>query len=357
MKLYIKPTHTLSILFFSLVNMSSIPQHQITQKAITGPTHKKLVLIVAGSILGLLVLGGIAAVVYFLVLKPSGTFDDASEDETVTDIESQTPDESPDDAPDESPDKSPVKPSDDSGSPGSPIPDPTALASGALTVGEMVLLGGFVLGATASDADVSTTPGKVYLHVDASSMYMTSDKTKATPLKLVPTPGILDGYQASNGDIWELESYGLRDFGGGNIDAAGKVTLQDPVTKQYFSDLGATLVCVYNPDTATQAGLAVLQSYATPYKFNTTESPTPKTPLPDFGNPHVTGSLAKLTGDETAHIMPNQTYYIRPSFNYVPPDTVNACSGDLLGMKSIGDNKLALTSVDKLPPTFFFERA
>ncbi len=250
------------------------------------PASGKLAVIIVGTVLGLLVLGGIAALIYFAVVKPAGVFNSPNSD------------------------------------------------SGILQVGDRVYMQGDLM----DDASY----GPVWLHLEANKAYFTTDMTNATVLEIVATPKLQDEYVPSTGDNVMLQSYGVKDFGNGEkIDAVGKITLRVPDTDIYMGDSLISTSCTYSGKSQSAStidhsvGLALIDENAenpdADYQWVATYGNPPTNSEIDAG---TTGSNVPSMGFAKYGV----SYKVRPSYTLTPGTSSNFCGGHPWKIKGQTDN-------------------
>ena len=301
--------------------MSNTPQSSslIAHRPSGPPTKGHTALVVVGIILGLLILGGIAGVVYVLVsngvISIVASSAQADADAVVVDDEE------------------------------------------VVHVGEFVYL-------TATDASLIQR----WLHIDTDvdengvyDTYMTSDASAATVFNVVPTPGIQSAYEATTGDQLMFQSYGLKEFGNDKTDAAGKITLQVQNTNIYITDSNSSSNCYYMGNVVNDdsiIGLALVPSDTTDDAGYYWVDPNGDPPT----NTEITAGTTGRSSPTAQFVTYGATFKIRPSYTLTSSRTTNVCGGHPMKMShTMGETETRLLgwSDDSVweDGVFSFERA
>ena len=273
-------------------------------------SSSKTAVIVAGSILGLLIVGGIVALVYFLTLSPStsenanasqageaqATTDD-SQDENAGGSQATTDDSQAGEA---------QATTDDSQAGEAQATTDTSSDDNIVRVGDTVYL--------RSDSTGIGLSAWVYVDGDASAnTYLTADPSSATAFKLVSTPNMDAGYTVATGDKLMMQSYGLKDFGDGTIDAAGTIALQvaSDSSRYLANPIVSDVSCNYE---ASETGVVGLALVATDASYSSAE--TDYQWVDTYGTPS-TSRDAGTTGSSVpsmGFVEYGSVFQVRPSY-------------------------------------------
>jgi hypothetical protein len=266
--------------------MSSL-QHTMPVKPTS--SSSKTAVIVAGSILGLLIVGGIVALVYFLTLSPTASSQPSGGDDETEDVDDSQKD-------DETQDKTDSDSDSNDGSSDDNI----------VRVGDTVYL--------RSDSTGIGLSAWVYVDGDASAnTYLTADPSSATAFKLVSTPNMDAGYTVATGDKLMMQSYGLKDFGDGTIDAAGTIALQvaSDSSRYLANPIVSDVSCNYE---ASETGVVGLALVATDASYSSAE--TDYQWVDTYGTPS-TSRDAGTTGSSVpsmGFVEYGSVFQVRPSY-------------------------------------------
>ena len=272
-------------------------------------TSSRTGIIVASIILGVIILGGIAAIIYFATAKPSSSSSSSSSNDGDNDN-------------------------------GGDSDGNTTQADLTLRIGDTVYLGGEL-----------ESGGIVWLHmginVNSSVTNMVTDISNATPIQLVANPELTSNYPVSEGDAIMYQSYGLNSDGEAIPKVALKMVSGNDV---YLADYGISTFCAYRG--TDQENEAKVSGFALIPPDSSNNDYQHKSPPSDSNS--VLNDTIGSSYPEMGYVMDQDRFWTRPSYHGT--SSTNLCGGHPMMILDQSSN-MTLGFIDGGTSTeFFFQR-